>query len=427
MTRWTRTLGPIPAALALAALLGCPADGDGDDLDDTCTDAAAWLDQAWDAWAAGDIDDAALLAGDALGCDPTDGARHLLADVAFVTGDYQGAIDLADAVAADYERADELPELAIEALCHLHRCDEALAVAEAAGLGEEVTGPLQLRVDHPLQVELDGLTAIPFDPGAYLAAYLPALEATFAGEARTARLDTGGAFVATSVQTASELGVETPVCTTGYQGNQPTEICHGILPTMTLGDATFANVPLITMSTLTLHDPIVGTSVFEQFLTTIDYPRDRLLLSPRGDAGATADHLAELPGEPTEVPFHLWGDHFLFAGGAVGEREGMTWFVDSGLVAVDDGTQAALRADTETLLAWGLIDSPDDDTAFLDLGMYLSLGPLSQAGHTVVHDTSEHGNWDFGGVRTDGLLGHAFVVAYAWTLDFDAMRFRFTP
>ena len=163
-------------------------------------------------------------------------------------------------------------------------------------------------------------------------------------------------------------------------------------------------------------------------LTGIDYPRDRLLISPRGDDQASAAHLAEVPGDATEVPFYLWDDHFMFAGGAVGAYEGMTWFVDSGLVVVDlDGVQAGLRADTETLLSWGVIDSPDDTTEILDLGMDLALGPLVQPGHTVHHDSTEHGNWDFGGVQTDGLLGHAFLAEYAWTLDFDAMRYRFTP
>jgi hypothetical protein len=35
------------------------------------------------------------------------------------------------------------------------------------------------------------------------------------------------------------------------------------------------------------------------------------------------------------------------------------------------------------------------------------------------------GDQRFGGVRIDGLISHAFLKRYAWTIDFDARLYRF--
>jgi hypothetical protein len=35
------------------------------------------------------------------------------------------------------------------------------------------------------------------------------------------------------------------------------------------------------------------------------------------------------------------------------------------------------------------------------------------------------GSQGFGGVRIDGLISHAFLRRYVWTIDFEARQFRF--
>jgi hypothetical protein len=35
------------------------------------------------------------------------------------------------------------------------------------------------------------------------------------------------------------------------------------------------------------------------------------------------------------------------------------------------------------------------------------------------------GDQSFGGVRIDGLISHAFLKRFVWTIDFDAREYRF--
>lgn len=167
---------------------------------------------------------------------------------------------------------------------------------------------------------------------------------------------------------------------------------------------------------------IFGTNVLQRFLSTVDYPSGRLILSERGNAEAERAHRALLDGEAIEVPFYMWGDHYMFARGGVGARRDLTWFIDSGLVSLHpDGRgavrQAALIGARADYAEWGVDPSRVKDV--FELPLPLSLGPLEQGGHLVLARDDGPPARDLGGVRIDGLLSHAFLSRYAWTLDFD--------
>ena len=90
-----------------------------------------------------------------------------------------------------------------------------------------------------------------------------------------------------------------------------------------------------------------------------------------------------------------------------------------------NGQQSAIKSDTQSLLEWGLLDGPDDTSAFVELDGPVCLGGLCQDGHIATHDTTEHGNWVLGGIPTAGMVGHGFVVDTAWTINFDEMSYGF--
>jgi hypothetical protein len=194
-----------------------------------------------------------------------------------------------------------------------------------------------------------------------------------------------------------------------------------------VGGVRIENAPVAVIASLPAETqgaplgPVLGANFFAEFLSTIDSPRGRLLLSPRGDAGATAAHVAGVAGERTEVPFLLWSDHFILARGGADDRGGLMFFVDSGLVAAaPDGVQAGLLASQTEAAAWaGLAGATPG--AIAEIPLPISLGAATQGGQRaiVLPDAAWASFGSFGGIAVNGLISYGFLKHYAWTLDFD--------
>jgi hypothetical protein len=170
---------------------------------------------------------------------------------------------------------------------------------------------------------------------------------------------------------------------------------------------------------------IVGTNLLERFLTTLDGPGRRLILSRRGDPAAEAAHRALIPARAAVVPFYLWGDHFMFARGGFGADRDRNFFVDNGLVFAVPGEggprQASFAASKRQLKRLGL-GGADRRRGYLESPLPLALGPLTQDRPIVVVGAA--GDHSFGGVRIDGLISYGFLKRYLWTIDFDAREYR---
>ena len=246
-----------------------------------------------------------------------------------------------------------------------------------------------------------------------------------------ARLDTGGSYLHVTRSQARALGIEYGGCERGFAGLAKNTICYGAAD-LALGGAHIRNAPVWVHADDTFPvavvasafgaemGAIIGTNVFQQFLTTIDAPRKRLILSERGDPAARAAHVARLSGDAHEAPFALLGEHFMIARGRLGERRDLNLFVDSGLAffSTDQG-QAGLLASTSTLESWGIPAPPAGH--FAGIPGPIALGALRQHGLTAVAVPDrvwrDFGDWH--GMRVEALLSHAFLKSYAWTIDFD--------
>ena len=250
-----------------------------------------------------------------------------------------------------------------------------------------------------------------------LAPYLPAVHATLNDTPVLAHLDTGAPFVAMGTSRASHLGIDLTPLGEGHHGTTSTTAYTGTASELRLGPATLTDVPVTAMPTLTGAQDVViiGTNVFQQFLTTIDSPAGSLRLAPRGTPP---------PVDGTRVPFGLWDDHYLYARGGFGTRDDCRWFIDSGLVyliAADEGPprQASLMTTAALCRTFG-IESP---APHFEASVPLRLGPLTQA-RPFVATAPDPVPWStFGDVPIDGLLSHGFLKQYAWTLDFDRSEF----
>ena len=388
---------------------------------------------AWDAWRAGDVAGARARADLAIQRgEHVDEAHHVLALAAHVAGQHANAVSAHGAIRRGYRRLAALDEPILWLYLRLGNIAGAYAFAERRGLLKHraTRARLRLAAEKPLRVEISGRVELPFTEDAF-SPLMPGVEVQVQGRPRVARLDTGGSYLHVTQSQARALGIDSDGCERGFAGLRRNTICYGAAD-LALGGASIRNAPvwvhaddtfpigLVASAFGVEMGPIIGTNVFRQFLTTIDAPERRLLISQRGDAAARAAHLARLSGPANEVPFALLGEHLMIARGRIGEDRDLNFFIDSGLAFFrSDQGQAGLLLSASTLQACG-IPAPSAGR-FAEIPGPVALGPVRQHGMTavVVPDRTWRAFGEWSGIRVEALLSHAFLKHYAWTIDFD--------
>jgi hypothetical protein len=265
---------------------------------------------------------------------------------------------------------------------------------------------------------------------------MPGFTALLNGRPTVARLDTGGSFIHMTSEAAAAFGVRAAVSEREFAALGWHTVRHGFAD-LELGAIHLRNAPVavhegvlpagpIAAAFGVELGPIIGTNVLERFLTTVDAPGRRLLLSRRGDPGARAAHLARLGAARHEAPFALWSDHLMIARGRLGGLANANLFVDSGLVAftLEQG-QAALLASQSALASWG-VGLPADGR-FAELPGQLAIGAAARDGLTVypIPDRTWRDFGDWGGIRVDALVSWGFLRHFSWTIDFDGRHYLF--
>ncbi len=399
---------------------------------------------AWDDWRAGNFVRAreqsgfAIQRGEPARGEMMDAARHVFALAAHVAGDDAGAVSAYDAIGARYRRLAELDEPILWSYLRLGNLAAARAFAERRGLlrNRGTRERLRLAAEKPLRVEMSGVIELPFTGDAF-SPLMPGIEVRVQRRPMVARLDTGGSYLHVTRSQAQALGIDYGGCGKGFAGLVKNSICYGAAD-LTLGGAHIQNAPVWVHADDTFPigsvpaafgvemGPIIGTNIFQQFLTTIDAPQHRLILSERGNPAAGAAHIARLSGPAHEVPFALLGEHHMIARGRLGEGHDLNLFIDSGLAAFrTDQGQAGLLVSARTLEAWG-IPAPAAGR-FAEIPGPIALGPLRQEGMTAVAVPDrvwrDFGDWS--GIRVEALLSYAFLKNYAWTIDFDRRVYVF--
>lgn len=174
---------------------------------------------------------------------------------------------------------------------------------------------------------------------------------------------------------------------------------------------------------------VIGTGVFKQFLVTMDYLNEELLLKPRGE---------HLPADAAsyEVPFIMAETHYTFCKAKVNGKEINMW-TDSGL------------ADEESLLLsdgameYIGIDPPERAKESEDRGGGLGGNDFPVGRFTA--DTFEMGSlpvsYDLRGLMgilpgsgyevegqcfLDGIISNNYLKNYKWTIDYDLMKITFS-
>jgi hypothetical protein len=381
-----------------------------------------------------------LLEGDVSGGEPSVDALLLAARIEYLHGRYDRAEGLLHRV-LDIEpaNASALSKL-VFVYYQTNRYEECRRLP-AGALADRRIPHLDLMLafeDEPYRAEWEegDATTVPFlvtDP-------LPVIEVEVDGRKTTVLIDTGGDCLILDPGIASELGIEVVAEMMGmFAGGMEAEIGFARATTLKLGEVTLQSVPIAVLPTGNMEigghrlEGIVGTGVLRQFLATLDYPNDRLVLrSPSGEAAAA--FLAGTAGAALdEISFYLQSTHFLMAQGSLNGVDGLMFHVDSGLA----GT-AAFSAPRQTLDYVG-IPLPEVEvhpenvggggggfaTGAFDIAE-LGLGGLRQADLVGSFGGLPPQSFMMLGFIQDGLISHKFLRQYAWTLDFEGMRMLFT-
>lgn len=374
------------------------------------------------------------------GPEPPVDAAMLAARVSYMSGDYDDAEHLFGAVLARdpgnrralvglvftyyqtnrYERCLELSEEVRESI-QIPHFDMMLAFE-----GEE---PYKVVWGDQRQA------AVPFivtDP-------LPIIQVEIDGREIRALIDTGGDTFILDPEVATALGIEIVASMTGmFAGGMEAEVGLAKAKSLGIGDVTLHSVPIAVLPVRGIaigehtFDGILGTGVLKQFLSTLDYPNDRLILRERAE-GASDAFDAEVRGSvEDEVPFYLHSTHFLLAKGSLNGYDDLVFHIDSGLAG-----EPAFSATSLTLEYVGI---PIPEVAFeedavggggrgFEVGSFpiesLGLGALRQSGLIGSYGAMPPQSYRMLGFIQDGLVSHNFLRQYAWTLDFDRMRMVF--
>lgn len=390
-------------------------------------------------WQSGDFDRTEELASSFIAKEQeVDRALHFIVLAQIVKGKYAKAITTYQQIASQYKYLDQLNEPMLWAYIHHGDMAGAYAFAKRRGLLRDsvIAARLQLALENPLKVEISDVAEIPFTKDA-LTPFMPGISVQLNGRNTVARLDTGGSFLHVTPTQADMFGIKTTACERGFYSLIQGGICHGIAKTLNIGSVHLHNVPVAVLDNLPTErfesasgvefGPIIGTNILEQFLSTLDRPGERLILSERGNTMMREKHLSRIKGEAREVPFALWADHYMIAQGQVGTIKPVNFFVDSGAVAVnEEQEQSSLLASKSVLSSWHISQSKSGQ--IVDISEKIGLGGAVQEKTLafVVTDSQwkAFGNW--GGIKVDALISWGFLKHFAWTIDFDRHVYTFT-
>jgi hypothetical protein len=348
----------------------------------------------------------------------------------FVRCEYQQAIAGFSKIDSGYARYADVGKAMIEAYLHLRQPRKAFELAKRLDIS--YADYYKELGERPFACHADKTFVISFldEPNlAIPAKYFPWVAGRINGKKVNIAFDTGGSFLVLGKEAADKLGVEIEFRDTVYHGAKPVTGWRSIADEAQLAQGlVFKNVPVVVMEGLGQF-AIFGTNILQQFLATVDYPNSRFILTPRNRKDLYSEHLSLLPQKQERLSFYMWKDHYMFAKRSFNKMAGLNFFFDSGLVALTeiDGKlkQASFSVSKEKLILWGFDESKLGTPTFFPTEYPLSVAGLVQQNALVYYDGNLEKDRNFGGVRIDGLISHAFLCKYSWTIDFDKREYIF--
>jgi len=266
---------------------------------------------------------------------------------------------------------------------------------------------------------------------------LPVVRVVANGQQANFLVDTG-ADVALEPSFAQKIGVQTQYAGTGvFAGGERAAMQSGIVSSLALGGATAYDVPVHVMPTHAAAlfpnlqiDGIVGTTYFERFLVTIDYPNNRLILRARSAAASETFEAQAAAANASAVPCYLVGDHFVIAQAQVNDAAPGLFLFDSGLAGgglmPSAGLIKAAGITINEAQASTGVGGGGALTAVPFVAGRISVGSAVQQNVPGIY-TPQGSPFGIFSFTVWGAISHDFLRHYAYTVDFDAMKIVLAP
>jgi hypothetical protein len=252
------------------------------------------------------------------------------------------------------------------------------------------------------------------------------------GDEVTFFIDTGGSEVALDTDFAKELGIPLFGTVQGtFSGGQHAEVQQGRIESLTVGDWTVKNLPVVMLPLRQLSeglgakqiDGIIGTTLFYHFLATLDFPHGELVL--RRKNATNLEQFVAASGKSIAVPFWIASDHFMVGWGRVETLPPALLFVDTGLAG------AGVKLAESVIKEAGIKLEEDKASAGAGGGGKLKIVPyvVHRLSFGKVQEENVAGLYDgpfpwenLFGFHLAGMVGHDFFKPYAVTFDFENMK-----
>ncbi len=357
--------------------------------------------------------------------------------ICFFKGEYQQAVEhFRQVIRLNPERKRLM--LAYIALAHYHMRNYSDVVDTLADRGRlSLVDIEQMRIlakHPPYQIEAKSdQTVLPFlqlDP-------LPMVQIEVNSKSLSVFVDTGGVQLIVDPEFADDVGIH-PVSqqqTKGFAGGKTGEVSFAMARSASLGDVTLKNVPVWILPTRCFSedfgrtvDGVLGTEILMQFIPTIDYPNNRLILRLKNDKGLTEGIRRQAK---ACVPFILDGVHSMCAQCFINDVGPVLMNFDSGMA---DEEGASLKLSTAALAALGIEKPPLTEEGVGGAGTFrfgyvevdtVRVGDLVRHEQKASYSADYEGSIGPFGFRSFGMVSHNFLKHYKWTIDFDRRVFLF--
>jgi hypothetical protein len=259
---------------------------------------------------------------------------------------------------------------------------------------------------------------------------LPVVRATIDGKTGNFLIDTGGTvdlnpdFASGLPLTLHDKGLGT------FAGGKQAAIRAAMLQSVSLGGATAYDVPCDVFDSHASQffqgievDGVIGTTLFERFLATIDYPKHRLILRPRSARRSAEFQAAAAAAGASIVPFWLVGDHLVFAQAQVNDAAPGLFLFDSGLAGAGlmpwKNLVEAAHIPLEAAHAGNGTGGGGQVAVVPFVADRVAVGTAIQ--RNVRGSFTPEGAPQFP-FTSWGAVSNEFLAHYAYTVDFDAMK-----
>jgi tetratricopeptide (TPR) repeat protein len=250
-------------------------------------------------------------------------------------------------------------------------------------------------------------------------------------------IDTGGAELIIDAEFAQEVKATLFGSQEGtFAGGKKAAFQQGRIDSLILGDFMVKNVPVAIMNVRQFSQPIfggtrvdgiIGTVLLYHFLSTLDYPKGELILRRRTKENLEHFEQKAKAENYMMIPFWMAGDHYMVAWGSVNKSQPLLFFVDTGLAG------GGFTCPESTVKAAGIKLQEEKAGEGLGGGGKVKFIPFV-VDELTLGDAKEHnipGSFSPGasgienafGFHIGGLISHGFFKHYAFTLDFDGMRY----